>query len=60
MTEFLKRLINPTPPASLGHLAEGKRAVISTIEVTKGKGFKVVREDILQKGLARKRAKQAA
>jgi hypothetical protein len=60
MTEFLKKLINPIHPADQGHMPEGKRGVTSTIEVNRGKSFKVVREDILQKGLASKKTKQAA
>jgi len=60
MTEFFKKLINPPPPADLGHPLEGKRSVTGTIEVARGKGFKIVREDILQKGLSRKKTKQAA
>jgi len=60
MTEFLKKLINPTYSTDRGQVPEGKRGVTSMIEVTRGKSFKVVREDILQKGLGHKRAKQVA
>ncbi len=59
MPEFLKRLINPQGDASVRQ-PEGKRTVVATVKLPHGNSFVVVREDILQKGLSRGKAKQAA
>lgn len=39
---------------------EGKQAVSGVVEIPGGKSFKVVREDILRKGLSHRSAKEAA
>ncbi len=59
MPEFLKRWISHHESVSV-RSPEGKRNVTGTIKLPHGKGFAAVREDILQKGLARDRPKEAA
>jgi hypothetical protein len=59
MPKFLTKLISHHEAVSVPS-PKGKRNVIGTIKLPHGKSFAAVREDILQKGLARDRTKEAA
>lgn len=59
MPNFLKRLIAHDSKVPV-RAPTGKRNVTGTVKLLHGKGFVAVREDILQKGLSRHRAKEAA
>ncbi len=60
MPEFLKRLVSPRQTAETPHTPKARSAVTGTIKVSHGKSFKVVREDILQKGLSRRKPQEVA
>lgn len=59
MPEFLKKLFRE-PGTSTHQTPKSKRAVTGKVSIPGNKGFNVVREDILQKGLTRSSSKQAA
>jgi hypothetical protein len=57
--DFLKRLID-FQGEPIVRRPEGKRSVMGTVKLPHGKTFAIVREDILQKGLARRKGREAA
>jgi hypothetical protein len=56
---FIKKLFS-APEESERHTPTGKRSVSGTVHIPGGKGFRVLREDILQKGLSRRSTEEAA
>jgi hypothetical protein len=57
---FLKNLFLERYAESEVRAPQGRRSLSGRIEIPGGKGFRVLREDILQKGLSRRRTKEAA
>lgn len=56
---FLKKLFHKDESPNWRR-PEGKQAISGRVEIPGGKGFKVVREDILKKGLSHRSTQKAA